>query len=239
MRRWMIGMAVVWAVALGAAAAQACMICGTSLDCAMSPAGGRWCISGNAVCVVGGACMTSTLHPIPLEELGLVQMTILEDAAGAGAAPAKRVPGAGEVAVGREAIRIARGPRAPFAGDEAIVFSGRGYSEGGTALFRSGTGDGFTLSIEADGRGARVRVGALAGAMPGRVLADERVGENDALVVRIPFEGRTRVLVLAAATLPRAEALQREKAAASAIRESGFASPDPVKPPFELRVLDR
>jgi hypothetical protein len=146
---------------------------------------------------------------------------------------------AGPVAVGRHALRIARGPGAGSGSDEAIVFSGRGYAEGGTAVFRSPTGDGFTLTRESDGRGARLRVCALAGGMPGRLLANERVGEDDALVVRIPFEGRTRVLVLQAPTLPRDEALRREGEAARAVREAGFGRSEPFRPPFELQVLDR
>ena len=239
MRRWMIGMGLVWVAALGAGAAQACMMCGTDLVCSWSPVGGRWCVSGNAVCVMGGACGAGGPSKLPLDELGVIQMTILEDAPGTSPVPARLVANAGPVAVGRHAIRIARGPRAAFADDGAIVFSGRGYTEGGTAAFQSSTGDGFTLTRESDGRGARLRVCALAGGMPGRLLANERVGEDDALVVRIPFEGRTRVLVLAAPTLPRDEAMRREGEAASAIREAGFARPEPTRPPFELRVLDR
>jgi len=56
MRRWIIGMGLVWVAALGAGTAQACLLCGPSMDCASSPAGGRWCVAGNSVCVVGGAC---------------------------------------------------------------------------------------------------------------------------------------------------------------------------------------
>jgi hypothetical protein len=239
MRRWMIGMGLVWVAALGAGTAQACMMCGTSLECSWSPAGGRWCISGNAVCVMGGACAGSPRPQSILEDAGAIQMTILEDAPGASPVPARLVANAGAVAVGRHALRIARGSRAGFSDDGAIVFSGRGYAEGGTAVFRSPTGDGFTLARESDGRGARLRVCALAGSQPGRLLASERLGEDDALVVRVPFSGRTCVLVLQAPTLPRDEAVRRDGEASRAIREASFGRPEPTRPPFELSVLDR
>ena len=188
---------------------------------------------------MGGGCSSTSRPPLPLEDMGMVQITVVEDGPGASPTPARLVRDAGPVAVGRQALRLARGPGAGSGGDEAIVFSARGYAEGGTAVFRSSTGDGFTLTRESEGRGARLRVCALAGGMPGRLLANERVGEEDALVVRVPFEGRTRVLVLQAPTLPRDEALRREGEAGRAIREAGFGRAEPTRPPFELRVLDR
>jgi hypothetical protein len=235
----MIGMGLVWATALGAGAAQACMTCGPGLSCEWSTAGGRWCISSNQMCMISGLCSSSSSPRLPSQALGMIEVTILEDAPGANVVPARVVPGAGQVSVGRHALRIARGPDSGFADDGAILFTGRGFAEGGTAVFRSPTGDGFTLVRETEGRGARLRVCALAGGSPGRVLASERVGEEDALVVRVPFGGRTRVLVLQAPTLPDGEAQRRETAAAEAIREAGFGRPVPARPPFELSVLDR
>jgi hypothetical protein len=234
----MIGMGFLWVAALGAGAADACMICGPGMNCAWSPAGGRWCLSGSAVCMMGGACAAYSMPQLPPEELGVVQVTIVEDASTAGGAPARVVRGAGRVLVGRAAAMVARGGRG-FAADDAVVFSARGYTEGGTAVFRSPGGDGFTLAREPDGRGAHLRVCALAGSLPGRVLADERVGEEDALIVRVPFEGRTRLLVLESATLPRTEAQRRDDDAGRALREWGASRPEPSRPPFELKVLDR
>ena len=102
-------------------------------------------------------------------------------------------------------------------------------------------GDGFTLKREREGRGASATVCALAGNGPGRELARERpVGEDDALVVRVPFEGRPRVLVLQASTLPRIRRpAKRRRGGDRAIRDAFFARPQPTRPPFELRVIDR
>ena len=82
-----------------------------------------------------------------------------------------------------------------------------------------------------------MRVREWLGHRAGRVLADERLGERDAMVVRVTLGGRARQLVLQAPTLPVSEGREREARCRQAIEQS-------TKPfttgelPFELQALD-
>ena len=238
MRRWWIGMGIVVAAALGAGSARACMMCSTSLTCVWSPAGARWCIGGNAVCVLGGTCSLGAAPSLPADEVPMLQMSLLESPAGALPAASRVVASAGPVSTGRNALRIAGADR-DAGGDERILFSGRGMAGGGTGVFRTRMGDGFTLTFEHDVRGTQATVCALAGNGPGRELARETLGEDDALVVRVPFEGRPRVLVLQVSASSGFQSRQRGDEADQAIREASLGRTQPTRPPFELRVIDR
>jgi hypothetical protein len=233
MRRWMLGMWVVVVAAGCAAGAQACANCSPDMWCVSAARGALLCLGDGNACLMAGRCIGSSRLP----DQAMIQLTLLEDSpALAGGGPSRLLRGAGEIAVGRQAVRIAAGG----AGDGGdVVFSLAGYHEGGTAVFRARAGDGFALRRERDGRGARIEVLALAGGWPGRPLARERVDADDALVVRVPFEGRTCILVVQAATLPAAEAASREAAARRELQESRAGQPRADRPPFELRVLER
>jgi hypothetical protein len=148
-------------------------------------------------------------------------------------------PLAGEFAVGRGAARIAGRALGGDVSEQAVLYSATGFFEAGAAAFRSQQGDGFTLRREQDGNGTHLTVSALAGGRPGRVLASEHVDDGEALVVRVPFEGRPRLLVLTAALVPAAEADARQAAAQRELRASAAGRPQPLRPPFEVEVLDR
>ncbi len=238
MRRWWMGMGWGLALVLQAGAAGACALCSSDLQCMLAQGGAQWCISGHGSCALAGVCTMRFRNIDPIEAGASVQLTLLEDVPGAGFAPARVVHGAGPLSVGRRALRIARGPGADMGADAAIVWSGHGLVTGGTGLFRSPAGDGFAISRESDGRGARVRVQALMGSMPGRVLADERLDETDALVVRVPFENRTRVLVVQGQTLGAEEWKRRSAEAEREQRLPMTATAPGTKPPFELDVTD-
>jgi hypothetical protein len=190
------------------------------------------------VCMIGGRCSGIGLFEPP-GTISSLQVSLLEDSPGmAAAGPSRRVTVPDGVAVGRQAAllasRAARGAIEP-----RIVFSLAGAMEGGTAVFRSPAGDGFALARQSDGPGAHLVVSALESGRPGRTLADERVSGEEALIVRVPFEGRTRVLVVQAATLSEAEARERDPAIRRALQAGQIGRPQQLRPPFELSVLDR
>lgn len=225
--------------AAGAGPAHAqCRVCGSEMFCMAADGGAYLCLGNGEACVMGGRCRPGGPGPYLGDDAALLQVTVLEDAPGSGATGLARVVrGAGPLAVGRHAQRIARAPAGGPAAEPAIVFSAVGFGEGVTAAFRSRFGDGFTLRRDADGRGATVTVAALRAGRPGPALARERLGEDDALAVRVRLDGRPRLLVVQAATLPREEAEAREAEARRALRGANGARPGVHGPPFELQVV--
>lgn len=226
-------------VAFTRPAAASCVTCSSEMYCADSPRGAWFCLGDGNACVMAGRCMGSGGGGFLDGGMSMIQVSLLEDSPGLMTlGVSRRERAVGPVAAGRQATRIARA--ATGGGVEpAILYSGLGYGEGVTVAFRSKQGDGFTLRRDADGRGARLTVRSLLGGRPGRVLANERVDENDALLVRVTLDGRTRLLVLQAATLPKPEAMDREELVKRELRDAAFGRPADARPPFELRALDR
>lgn len=240
MGRQVVELAGVAAIAVACAAGEAravCQGCGADLLCTPVPVGAGFCVGNGKACFMAGRCVGGGGGYY--DSFAMVQVSVLEDAPGLPRiGRARVVRGAGPVSTGRRAPAVARRAAGGAAGEAALVWSGVGLGEGVTAAFRSRTGDGFTLRRDAAGRGARVQVRALAGGRPGEPLADETLGEHDALVVRVTLEGRPRVLVLQAATLRGAEAQARERDARLALRGGEGAPLDPLAPPFELDAVD-
>ena len=169
----------------------------------------------------------------------VIGLTLLEDVSPATGGIARVMPLAGAAPVGRGVSGLASRALGTGAGEPAVVYSAAGYFEEGTAAFKSQQGDGFTLRRDNEGRGARLTVCALSGGRPGRILARERLGEDDALVVRVPFGGRTRVLVVTAATISKEESARRQGAALHELSTGPGVAQKPVEPPFELQIFDR
>jgi hypothetical protein len=223
--------------AAGADLAVACKGCGADMFCAEVPMGAYFCIGSGDACAMAGRCRSESPGGY-VDDFAMVQLTLLDDAAGMTRLGAARiVRGAGQAAVGRQAARLARATAGPAAAEPAIAFSGVGAGEGVTVAFRSRRGDGFTFRRDADGRGARVAVRALVNGRPGPVLARERLGEQDALLVRVTLDGRPRVLVVMAPTLPGTEAEPREREARLALRGENGAWPGARELPFELEPV--
>jgi len=203
--------------------------------CATSTAGAVLCLGNGDGCVMAGRCRPGP--PGGYEsDFAMIQLTLLEDAAGpAPGGRARVLRGAGPLAVGRHAQRLARESTGGAGGEPRIAFSGVGAGEGATAAFRSRRGDGFTLRRDADGRGAVVTVRALHAGRPGATLARERLDEHDALAVRVTLDGRPRLLLVQAPTLPAAEGEALEREARAALR--GANGPGRAEPPFELEAI--
>ncbi|MFN8588455.1 MAG: hypothetical protein U0704_11730 [Candidatus Eisenbacteria bacterium] len=225
---WWMGILVALFAPARPAAAE-CMVCTSDMWCAASQRGGAICLGTGEWCAMAGKCSSGRGF---FDGFGLVQVSLFDDVAGAPAEPARVTRGFGPSAVGEQARR--------FGGGGALRFGAVGTIEGASAAFRAKTGDGFVLSREGEGRGAHVVVRTLEGEHAGRVLADERLGEHDVLRVRVPFDGRTCVLVVQAATLGKAEGGEREARCRRDIERSASALVRGAtgEVPFELRALD-
>lgn len=226
---WWVALVVAWCGPAGFAgpAAAECQQCTEEMFCAVSPTGGSICLGSGNWCAMAGRCGTRRGY---FDNFGMVQLSLLEGTASGAGTRVRR--GHGPVAVGDHARRAA--------GGAALVFSAVGTIDGASALFRAPEGDGFVLRREAVGRGARVVVRALDGERPGRVLADERLDEFDALVTRVRFGGRERVLVVQASTLGAAESREHsERVRREIARAMPLETGAPTgELPFELRAID-
>jgi hypothetical protein len=226
------------AAALAAAPAGAgCLVCGTGMWCVSNSVGALVCLGNGDACVMAGRCREGG-HGGYQSDYAMIQLTLLEAAPGLAPAGRGRVlRGAGPLSVGRRAQHLAREVAGGAAAEPEIAFSAVGAGEGATTAFRSRRGDGFTLRRDADGRGAVVTVRALVAGRPGATLARERLGEDDALAVRVTLEGRARLLLVQAPTLPAAEGEARELEARAALRGANGARPGQPLPPFELEAI--
>lgn len=213
--------------------AAACQACGGELVCVWSPSGANFCLGNGDACLMAGRCNPGPFL-FPSEVAPTVQLTILESAPGFAPGRGSRLERGVGAVVGREAGRVA----GAIARSDAVVFSGIGRGDGVTVAFASPIGDGFTLRRESQGRGGRVQVRALLAGRPGATLADERLEEDDALVVRITLGGLPRVLVLQAPTLGRAEAEARQSRLARTLARESIGRPGDPRPPFEVRTID-
>ena len=235
MRGWTIGL---WLglvlVSAGADATRACTSCTPWSYCQQSRMGALLCLGNGYGCTQGGKCN----GPGMVEDSAIIGLTLLDDAPVESGPLSRVAQQAGPAVVGRAAARIAGQVLGAGVSETGVLYAGVGFFDEGTAAFRSAQGDGFTLQREHDGRGAHLTVRALAGGQPGRVLASERLGEDDALVVRVPFEGRRRVLVVTAALVSAAEAESRQAAAQRELAASAASGKLPQKPPFELELLE-
>lgn len=228
---------VVAVVVCGAwsAPVRACQVCTSEMWCTDAQRGGGLCLGTGDWCAMAGKCTGGAGGR--LNEYAMVQLTLLEDVPGAAAPLARVQRGVGALSVGRHAQGALRGSGVSRVPDAPVLFSGVGVFEGGPAAIRSARGDGFVLSRSREGRGTRIRVRELQGDRPGRTLAEERLDDRDALVVRVTLDGRPRVLVLQAATLAPAEARSREEECRRVIGETPSARLPGEPPPFELRAI--
>ncbi len=233
MRGWTIGMWLGLLLA-GAGAAQACSNCTVWNGCATSSYGALICLSNDWACWQAGRCTISTVSE---DAAAAVAVTLLEDAGGTAGPAARVVPLAGELAVGRGAARVAGRALGGAPADGDILYTGFGYFDGGTVAFRSPTGDGFTLRREPEGAATRLTVRDLADGRPGRVLARERLGRDDALAVRVTLEGRARLLIVSAASLSAAEDAARKAAAKREVAAIGGARRQ-APPPFQMEFVE-
>jgi hypothetical protein len=214
----------------GISAAASCVVCDTGLNCASADQGARFCVQSPMTCALAIPCIGGgpRRESDPTEEQ-LVTWSLFEvDGGGGGAIGTEH--GAGLLAVG-EAMRPAGAGRGPLV-DAALAF--------GTDLaviLAHAAGDGFAVRRTGAGAQARIEVLEVAGARPGRVLADAMLGERDRLRVRVHAGGRECLLVLQAVTMPAVAVHGVVTRLRASLREAAGSLPPRTAPLFEVRGL--
>lgn len=214
----------------GVSAAAGCVVCDTGLNCASADQGARFCVQSPMTCALAIPCIGGgPRREEDSNEEQLVTWALFEvDGGGGGAIGTEH--GAGPLAVG-ESMRPADAGRGPLV-DAALAF--------GTDLaviLAHAAGDGFAVRRTGAGAQARVEVLEVAGALPGRVLADAMLGERDRLRVRVRAGGHERLLVLQAATVPTAAVHGVVARLRASLREAAGSLPPRTEPLFEVRGL--
>ena len=213
----------------------ACTACGRGLRCIQADVA-QACLELPLNCVLTGYCPGSVRKPIDGFGQSVVGITLLEPS-GAVVPPPRTLPRAGRALVGREAASAVR-VRTSSAAEPEVLFTTLLHGGDETTLaFRTRQGDGFSLRRDREGpQGARLVVRQLERGRPGRVLASERVAEEDLLMVPVRFAGRTRLVTFQALRVPDAERDPRLKAMRAALSDD--ASKADPEPPFEVEVMD-
>ncbi len=234
-RRGGPGLLLVLGLVAAAGDAHACAYCSPYSYCISHPmTGALLCYADGLTCIQSGRCRGGMM----MEDGVSFALTILENVTLGGTSPFRTIALGAEPGVGTSAARLAMRALGG-ASEPAIVEAGLGLFMGGTALFRTPAGDGFALRIEPGGEQASVAVSGLAGGNPARPLALAELGKDEALVVHVPFEGRTRVLVLTVAGGPEAERAARDAKRREVLRAGPTPRRADPRPPFEVSVLDR
>lgn len=220
-------------------ASAQCFTCGPGLRCitTQTPVA-RACLElPPGLCVVTGACSGGGGRGFvdPMGE-SVVGITLIE-ATGSVTPPPRALPRVGRALVGREAARVLRERMTPAAPDGDVVFGTLLHGAvGATLAFKARAGDGFSVRRDREGpHGARLTVRQLEHGRPERVLASERLGEDDLLIVPVRFEGRTRVVALQALRTNAAERDRKLDPMRAALAELPQPGADL---PFEAEVLD-
>lgn len=213
----------------------ACTACGRGLRCIPAEVA-QACLELPLNCILTGFCPGSGRKPIDGLGQSVLGLTLLEPS-GTVVPPPRALPRAGRALIGREAARVVRA-RTSSAAEPEVVFSTilHGGDES-TLAFRSLQGDGFSLRRDREGPlGARLVVQQLERGRPGRVLASERVAEEDLLMVPVRFGGRTRLVTFQALRVRDLERDDRLEPMRAAMAD-GASRSDP-EPPFEVEVMD-
>ena len=189
------------AVTLGPSGpAAACKVCDPFLHCISSALGALTCIEGPSACAlfmqcVGGGRKAPEGNPEALTAWSLF------DAPVGTTSPAPRASlrsEAGDIALGDEA-RASAGTDAPAG---ALADAALAFGEAFALSFVDDAGNGFALERSEQGARVRLEVREVTHDVPGRMLASEVLGPRDQLRVPLRMDGRDRVLLLQAATVP-------------------------------------
>jgi hypothetical protein len=211
----------------GVPAAAICVACDPALNCVSADQGARFCVQGPLSCALAIPCIGGPRRESDSNEEQLVTWSLF-DVDGGGGDAIGTAHGAGPLAVG-ETMRPADAGRGPLV-DAALAF--------GTDLaviLADAAGDGFAVRRTGAGAEARVEVFEVAGAHAGRVLADAVLGERDRLRVKVRADGRERLLVLQAATVPAAAVHGVVARLRASLREAAASLPQRTEPLFEVR----
>ncbi len=216
-----------------------CFACGPGLRClSTNQPVARACLElPPGVCLLTGACSGGGGGRF-IDSMGesVVGLTLIEPS-GSVTPPPRALPRVGRALVGREAARALRERMAPTAPDGDVVFGTLVHGAvGATLVFKSPQGDGFSVRRDREGPlGARLTVRQLEHGRPERVLASDRMGDEDLLIVPVRFDGRVRVVALQALRLSPADRDRQLEPLRAALAE--LPSPG-AELPFEAEVID-
>jgi len=192
---------------------------------------------GRGICLLTGECVTGGGRGFvdPLGE-SVVGITLVEPT-GTVTPPPRALPRVGRALVGREAARALRERMAPTAPDGEVVFGALMHGAvGATVVMRTRQGDGFSVRRDREGPlGVRITVRQLEHGRPGRVLASDRLGEDDLLIAPVRFDGRVRVVALQALRATEADRDRALEPMRAALAELPMQSHEL---PFEAEVID-
>lgn len=187
-----------WFALVSGTPARACWQC-DGIACVVSESGGRACFYGVHGCVTFGSCASESG---PSFDGGMaVQLTWLET--GGPAAGPRVLRGAGRRVFGSAAARVHRAAAGEGAPAATVVAAIAAFGDAFAVTLGAESGDGAALEWSAEGRGGHLIVRALRSGAAGAVLADERLADNDALVVPVTHDGREYALVVQPRVLPR------------------------------------
>jgi hypothetical protein len=188
---------------LAGAPASACWQC-DGLGCVTLEGGARACFYGVHGCTTLGACGEGGPERFGGDGDMALQLTWIESEDPA--AGPRVLRGAGRRVFGTAALRAFRAAAGRPAEDAAVVAAVAGFGEAfevSLVTLGSDAGDGVALAWTAEGRGGHVLVYARSAGAAGERLADERLAENDVLVVPVRHDGRACTLVIQPRVLPR------------------------------------
>jgi hypothetical protein len=104
-------------------------------------------------------------------------------------------------------------------------------------MFVDAGGGGFALRREEAGGATRVQVLEVTFERAGRVLAEGLLGPRDRLTAKVTVEGRERVLVVQAMSLPGLMRRVEVARLRGSLRAAGRSLPVRERPLFELRAM--
>lgn len=200
---WIVlAVAALGPAALAPAPARACWQC-DGVTCVSGEAGARACFLGFGGCTTTGNCGEGRGPGTRIDAAASTALQLTWIDAGAAASGPRLVRDVGRRAFGPAAVRALRAAGGWPGGDAPVVAAAAGLGDEWEVALRGADGDGVVLAWSADGRGGRVTVRAFEAGHAGAVLAQERLGDSDALVVPVRHGGRPHALVVQPRVLPR------------------------------------
>lgn len=204
-----------------------CRQCSSTFTCLSASEGARLCLAFGETCTMAGACVAGPRDPGgglddpldgPVDE-ALTSVTVLDEAPSALGPTGVRIESArGEDLV---ADAAARGWSMRTGGEaRPTLLAGLMHGQGIPIAVRTRTGDGFVIERRDTRRGVKLVVRSMFAGHPGHVIVSRFIEDGDLVAVRVPFEGRPRVVLFQALRLSSTRDAARIEAMQAAVAES-------------------
>ena len=205
-----------------------CQVCDAHMSCVYATEGARFCVQGLLTCTMAVPCFR-TGSQVPDSPGDQLTTWSLFDAPDAGGASVEHE--AGPFAVAEEQRPrggVVRGP---------LVDASLAFGQDLALILSDAAGDGFAVQRSEAGAQARLVVFEVTGDQPGRILAEAVLGERDRLRVGVRVDGRSRWLVLQAATVSPAGRSPVVSRLQAALRNAARGVPSRTEPLLKIRAL--